>query len=78
VFSQALLSFIYLLKRQYEKATVSGKRSAEIQPNGAMVHMILGSTLSYAGRIDEAIVYLKRAVRLNPFPAGYYYQHLGR
>ena len=40
--------------------------------------MIFGSTLSYAGSADEAIVYLKRAIRLNPFPAWFYYYNLGR
>jgi tetratricopeptide (TPR) repeat protein len=77
-YSHALMSFLYLLKRKYEKAIESGKRSVEIQPNGAVVHMILGGTLSYAGRVDEAIVYLKRAIRLNPFPAWFYYYNLGR
>ncbi len=76
--SHALMSFLYLLKREYEKAIESGKRSVEMQPNGAMVHMILGGTLSYAGRVDEAIVYLKRAIRLNPFPPWFFYYNLGR
>jgi len=77
-YSHALMSFLYLLKREYENAIESGKRSVEIQPNGAMVHMIFGGTLSYAGRVDEAIVYLKRAIRLNPFPPWFYYYNLGR
>ncbi len=76
--SHALMSWIYLLQREYEKAIESGKRSVEIQPNGAGVHMILGGTLSYAGRVDEAIVYLKRAIRLNPFPPWFFYYNLGR
>jgi adenylate cyclase len=78
VYAHALLSYIYLLKNKIEKAIESGKRAVGIQPNGAMVNMSLGSTLSYAGRADEAIVYLKQAIRLNPFPAWYYYYHLGR
>jgi adenylate cyclase len=78
VYAHALLGYIYLSENKIEKAIESGNRAVEIHPNGAMVHMILGSTLSYAGRIDEAIVYLKQAIRLNPFPAWYYYVHLGR
>ena len=76
--SHALLGFVYLLMRKYEEAIASGKRSVELQPNGALRHMLLGGTLSYAGRVDEAIVHLKQALRLNPFPAYYYYFHLGR
>ena len=40
--------------------------------------MLLGSTLIYAGQVDEAVAHLKQAIRLNPFPAYYYYFHLGR
>ena len=76
--SHALLGYNYLLMREYEKAIASGKRSVELEPNGALKHMLLGSTLSFAGRVDEAIVHLKQALRLNPFPAYYYYFHLGR
>jgi tetratricopeptide (TPR) repeat protein len=43
-----------------------------------MVHMLYGNTLNSAGRVDEAIVYLKKAIRLNPFPAYWYYGSLGR
>ncbi|MEN8250762.1 MAG: adenylate/guanylate cyclase domain-containing protein [Bacteroidota bacterium] len=76
-FSHSLLGWVYVLMKKYEKAIASGKRSVELQPNGALVHMLFGSTLGYAGHFDEAIVYLKRAMRLNPFPAYYYYYHLG-
>ena len=34
--------------------------------------------MSYAGRVDEAIAFIKQAIRLNPFPAYYYYLQLGR
>ena len=43
-----------------------------------MVNGLLGNTLSYAGRPDEAIDYLKQGIRLNPFPASWFYLHLGR
>ncbi len=77
-FSHGLLGSVYLLMRKYEKAIASGKRSVGLQPNGAGAHVVLGSTLGYAGRFNEAIVYLKQAIRLNPFPSYYYYYHLGR
>ena len=77
-YSHATLGWIYLLMRQYEKAIESGERSVELAPSMAVANFLLGSTLSYADRIDEGIDYLKRAIRLNPFPAFYYYHHLGR
>ena len=63
--------------KKYEKAIASGKRSVELLPNGAQFKMVLGSTLGYAGRFDEALVHLKQAIRLNPFPAFYDYYYLG-
>jgi len=77
-FAHHLLGWIYLNMRKYEKAIESGKRAVELQPNGALVHWRYGATLSYAGRVDEGIVYLKKAIRLNPFPIYYYYEELGK
>jgi adenylate cyclase len=75
--SHALLGSLYTAMRKYEKAIAAGGRSVELDPNGAMVHAALGMTLNYAGRPDEAIGYLKQGIRLNPFPAYWYYRHLG-
>jgi adenylate cyclase len=76
-FSHGLLGNVYLVMKKYEKAIASGKRSVELQPNGAQFKVVLGSTLGYAGRFDEALVHLKQAIRLNPFPAFYDYYYLG-
>ncbi len=76
--SHALLGNVYLLMRKYEKAIAAGERAVELEPNGAMIHGLFGMTLGYAGRPDEAIGYLKQGIRLNPFPAYWYFLHLGR
>jgi len=76
--SHGLLGSVYLMMRQYEKAIAAGERSIELEPNGAMVHGLLGLTLSFAGKPDEGIGYLNKGIRLNPFPAYWYYLHLGR
>lgn len=73
-----LLGSVYLVMRKYEKAIAEGERSVELEPNGAMAHGLLGVTLSYAEREDEAIGYLKQGIRLNPFPEYWNYLHLGR
>jgi len=77
-FSYALLSAVYLAMRQYEKAIASGERGVALIPNGAFNHVILGLTLSYAGRLDEAIGHLKQGIRLDPFPEYWYFNYLGR
>jgi len=77
-FSYALLSIVYLAKRQYDKAIASGEQGVALLPNGAFNYWILGLTLSYTGRLDEAIGHLKRGIRLDPFPDYYYFFDLGR
>jgi len=76
--SHSLLGGVYIQMRQYEKAIAAGKRAVELDPNGADVHMHLGYALNYAGRPDEAIEYLNKAIRLNPFPPYSYPGAMGR
>ena len=64
--------------RQHEKAIASGKRAVELNPNGAQVHLLLGQSLNFAGRPDEAIGYLNKAIRLNPIPPYLYPNALGQ
>jgi TolB-like protein/Flp pilus assembly protein TadD len=40
--------------------------------------MVLGAILGRVGRWEEAILYGKKSLRLNPFPGAMYYFHLGR
>jgi adenylate cyclase len=77
-YTHTVLSFTYSKMREHEKAIASGKKSVKLDPNNALAYCIYGSSLANAQRFDEAIVYLKQAIRLNPFPAYYYYYHLGR
>jgi adenylate cyclase len=75
--SHELLASVYLSMRQYDKAIATGQRAIELDPNGADVYAKLGQTLSYAGRPDEAIGYIKKGIRLNPFPESWYFIDLG-
>jgi adenylate cyclase len=76
--AHALLSALYRKKKEYDKSVESGMLAVELAPNGALKHLILGQSLLHACRDDEALVHLKRAFRLNPFPAYYYHYSLGR
>jgi TolB-like protein/Tfp pilus assembly protein PilF len=76
--SHALVGQIYLLMRKYEEAIAAGERSVELDPNGAMVRGLLGMTLSYADRPDEAISHLTHAIRINPFAPYWYFYRLGQ
>jgi adenylate cyclase len=61
-----LLSGVYLLRHQYDKAIEEGQRALELDPNSAGVNFIYGMVLRTAGHYREAIPVLKKAIRLNP------------
>jgi len=72
-----LLSVIYLFKRQPKRALAEAEHCIAIDPNGADGHAQLGHALYAAGRSEEAIASLKKAIRLNPIPPAYYLDHIG-
>jgi adenylate cyclase len=76
--AHAIIGQVYLLMREYEKAIAAGERAVELEPNGPDGHVFLGSTLGYAGRLDEAIGHINQGIRLNPFPSSWYFRELGR
>jgi adenylate cyclase len=73
-----LLCELYVKMKEYDKSIESGMLAVKLAPNGALKHHILGKSLLSACRDDEALVHLKQAIRLNPFPAYYYHDYLGR
>jgi len=73
----AFLGRIYLTKRQYDKALTAGEKACELAPNSSFVHAALGYSLHNAGRPEEAITHLKKAIRLSPFPRAWYLGTLG-
>jgi adenylate cyclase len=71
--AHTLLGQVYLLSRAFEKAIAEGQRVIEIDPNGAESHWFLGMALVFAGRPEEAIQSLEKAIRLNPFAPSHYF-----
>jgi adenylate cyclase len=68
----SLLGGIHLFQGQHELAVSEGKRSIALRPNDACNIALLAQTLSYAGRSEEAIKLMKRAMQLNPYYPGWY------
>ena len=60
---------------EFDKAIAEGERGVELNPNGAEALAFLGSNV--AGRPEEAITVLNKAMRLNPMPPAFYYGSLG-
>jgi adenylate cyclase len=76
--ARALLSNIYLLKREHEKAIVEMEKARELNPSSARIHMWLGRALCYAGRPAEAIQLLEKVLRMDPMPGTIELNTLGR
>jgi adenylate cyclase len=68
----ALLAETYLWKRQHDEAIAEAEKAVFLDPNNAERMVDLGNILSWAGRSEEAIGWIKKGMRLNPIcPVGY-------
>ena len=66
------LCYAYLYERQHEQAMAAAERVIALAPSDAEGFGRLGSVLNFAGRPEEAIGLLKKAMRLNPrYPYNY-------
>jgi adenylate cyclase len=72
------LGLLYTMTRQHDKGVAEAERGVELNPNSSVAHDLLGMTLDYAGRPEEAIPMFKKAIRLAPFAPAKFYYHLGR
>jgi len=72
----ALTNF-YLNTKQHDKAIQASEKGVAHNPNHSIAIHFLGKALMYADRLNEGIVLLKRACRLNPKPPAYFPGHLG-
>ncbi len=77
VHTHLLLGRAYLLRRQYEQSIAEIEKAIEAGPNEADAYVNLGATLNFAGRPEEAIPLVQKAIRLNPFPPTWYFLTLG-
>ena len=73
----ALLGYVYLLKRDYDRAIAEGERAVSLNPNYADAYAWLAMILTSAGKPTEAIVMIKKAMRLNPRSPNWFFTTLG-
>ena len=74
----ALLSRIYVLRKQYEQAVAAAERSIALEPNDPSMVNSYAITLIYVGRLKEAVVMTKKAMRLHPHYPAWFPITLGR
>jgi adenylate cyclase len=70
------LGWLYLIRRDHDKAIAALERAITLNPNGADAHAQLGNMLAYSGRAEEGIKRIEKAMRLNPIPPVNYLQDL--
>ena len=71
------LGWVYLYKRQHEKAMAHYLRARELNPNDAEVLAEMGSLLIYIGQPKQAIDQEKEAIQLNPNHYNWYVHYMG-
>ena len=71
-----LWGWIYLFRREHDKAIKEGERAIELNPNGAEAHAHLGFIFCLSDETELAIKFLERAFRLNPIPPPHFYSML--
>jgi adenylate cyclase len=64
--AHSLLGALYTYKRQHEKAISEHERAVTLNPNDAEALRWLGTALTFAGRPQDGIPLLKKAMRLDP------------
>ncbi|MCP4374453.1 MAG: tetratricopeptide repeat protein, partial [Deltaproteobacteria bacterium] len=72
-----LASWIFLMRKEHDKAIAEAKKAIMLNHNNADAYVFLGTALFFSDRPGEAIRVLKKAIRLNPIPPAWYLFHLG-
>ncbi len=76
--AHSLLGWLYVfMQRQYDKAIAACEKAVALAPSSATANIWMGGVLTFAGRHEEAVRYSEQALRLNPFPEGWYFRFLG-
>jgi TolB-like protein/DNA-binding winged helix-turn-helix (wHTH) protein/Tfp pilus assembly protein PilF len=69
---------VFRERKEYVKALVEAEKAIALDPNYANGHVLVASLLFYAGRPDESVARIKKAMRLNPHHPFNYAFHLGQ
>ncbi len=73
----AIMGEVYLWRKEHEKAIAEQEKAIALSPNDADQIAGLGGILTWAGRPDETIELVKKAMRLNPMYPIEYLWNLG-
>jgi adenylate cyclase len=73
-----ILAALSLLRGDHDKAAYHQERSLALNPNYDLVVVQQGELLTWLGRPEEGIEWIRKAMRLNPYHPERFWSHLGR
>jgi adenylate cyclase len=73
-----ILAALNLNRNDHDKAAYHQERALALNPNYDLVVVQQGELLTWLGRPEEGIDWIKKAMRLNPFHPERFWSHLGR
>lgn len=75
--SHMVLALVHTHRRNFDLATRHGDMACVLNPSDAGIAAKMGLLFSNTGRIEDGIVLVERAMKLNPFEAESYRDYLG-
>jgi len=73
-----VLAALKLIFNEHEKAAYHQERALGLNPNSDLIVVQQGELLTWMGRPEEGIEWIRRAMRLNPYHPERFWNHLGR
>ncbi|HTQ02008.1 MAG TPA: adenylate/guanylate cyclase domain-containing protein [Casimicrobiaceae bacterium] len=73
-----ILAAVNLLRGDHKSAWQHQERALELNPNNDLIVVQHGEILTWLGRPEEGVDWIKQAMRLNPFHPERFWSHLGR
>jgi adenylate cyclase len=73
-----ILAALNLNFNEFDKATYHQERALSLNPNSDLIVVQQGELLTWLGRAEEGIEWIRRAMRLNPYHPERFWNHLGR
>jgi adenylate cyclase len=73
-----ILAAINIVQDNHDQAAYHQARALSLNPNDDLIVVQEGEILTWLGRADEGIEWIRKAMRLNPYHPERFWNHLGR
>jgi len=75
--AHAFRGWLYVATRQHEKGVAKAEYALSLNPNSVEVYYLLGLTIAFSGRCEEAIKVYEKGLRLSPIATADYLLVMG-